>query len=145
MRLNVIKHGMRKSPEYRAWCGMHQRVKGQTHDSHLYVGKGITVCVRWKTFAAFFQDMGPRPTPQHSIDRIDGTKGYCPENCRWATPKEQGRNKSNNAVISWNGESLCLAQWSERTGIKQSTIRERLNRGYSPEEALKTSRYARVK
>ncbi len=80
--------------------------------------------------------MGEKPTPKHTIDRIDGTKGYSPENCRWATMVEQGNNVSRNRRIEVNGKSLTYAQWARELGASRHTIRERLLNGWPPEKAV---------
>lgn len=88
-------HGRRDTPEYRAWDGMKQRCtnpKARGYDR--YGGAGITVCDRWMySFENFYADMGDRPSSEHSLDRIDGSKGYSPNNCRWATRSEQQKNR----------------------------------------------------
>jgi len=101
-----------------------------------YGGRGIRVCAHWQLFKNFFADMGPRPSPKHTLDRIDNDKGYEPGNCRWATRKEQARNRSTSHLVQAFGQTLTLAEWSEKTSINQTTIRGRLKRGWAPERAL---------
>lgn len=107
-----------------------------------YGGRGIKVCDRWMEHRAglsnFLADMGPRPSRLHSLDRIDNNKGYSPENCRWATKKEQARNRSNNVFVEFKGKSQCLSAWAEEYGIHQSTLGSRLGRGWSMDKALST-------
>lgn len=88
-------HNASKTSEYRAWCGIRQRCFNPANCRYEgYGGRGITVCDRWnQSFLAFFEDMGPRPSPNHSIDRIDNDGNYEPSNCRWATRSQQQRNK----------------------------------------------------
>ena len=86
--------GRSQSLEYGSWWAMKQRCTDVNHKNYgTYGGAGIEVCERWSNFTNFIKDMGPKPTPEHSIDRIDGTKGYYKENCRWSTAIEQANNK----------------------------------------------------
>ncbi len=101
-----------------------------------YGGRGISVCPEWQTFEQFAKDMGPSPTQNHSLDRIDSNKGYCPENCRWATQLEQQNNRTNNQIITFNGETHTLSEWSRKTGILVSRLYERVRRGNPPEKVL---------
>lgn len=102
-----------------------------------YGARGIMVCDRWQSFENFYADMGPKPSPLHTIDRIDGTKDYTPENCRWATPKEQQRNIRSNVVLHHNGRSMIAADWSKVTGLDAKTIQSRISKlGWTVEEAL---------
>lgn len=103
-----------------------------------YGGRGITVCERWNiSFAAFFADIGPRPSSQHSLDRYPDNDGnYEMGNVRWATKSEQARNRHSSRLITWQGETLTLAAWSERTRLKAGTIAQRLKKGWAIDRAL---------
>ncbi len=128
----------RLSAEYGAWQGMRRRCY-QPGDAKfsLYGARGIGMCDRWRDdFAAFLADMGARPSPLFSLDRIDVNGPYSPENCRWATQKEQQRNRRDNRVIEFRGEKRCIAEWAELLGIKRATVQRRLSVGWSVERAL---------
>jgi len=102
-----------------------------------YGGRGIVVCERWRdSFESFFADIGPAPTLQHTIERINANGDYAPDNVRWATQTEQQRNRSTNAVITHNGESMPISAWAERTGIPIHTLGARVRRGWTTERAL---------
>lgn len=106
-------------------------------DYFRYGGRGITVCDRWaNSFEAFFVDMGCRPSAAHSLDRINNQGNYEPDNCRWATKKEQSRNQSTNNIIEFNGIRKSVAEWAEEFGLKADTIRKRLAHGMSVSRAL---------
>jgi hypothetical protein len=95
-----FKHGLYKTPEYNIWKGMKRRCYNKNYRQYKdYGGRGITICDRWlESFVNFYQDMGPRPNPNMNIERIDNNKGYEPSNCKWATTKEQNRNKNCNKI-----------------------------------------------
>lgn len=132
------KHGMWETPEYYTWEAINQRCCNAKHKAYdKYGGRGIKVCERWKKFENFFADMGQRPSPEHSIDRIDNNGDYCPENCRWTDTKTQNRNKHNNHILTINGISSCLSEWAEQPGAaNKNTIWSRLRRGWSEKEAV---------
>ena len=93
-----LTHGMSQTSEYRTWRSMKQRCTNPKHPYWgIYGGRGISVCDEWmSSFESFYDDMGPKPTPTHQIDRIDNEKGYFPLNCRWSTPKENSQNRGKN-------------------------------------------------
>jgi hypothetical protein len=104
-----------------------------------YGGRGITVCERWKnSFQAFYEDMGPRPSGQYTVERRDVNAGYTPENCYWATWAEQNINKRTIAKVSIDGKARTVTQWAEHFGISRTTIERRLKRGWSIEKAITT-------
>jgi hypothetical protein len=137
-RSKLVTHGMHKLPEYIVWCGMKQRCYGTYHDSyHRYGGRGIVVCDAWKdSFEAFYADMGPRPSPKHTLERHDNDGPYSKENCSWETHKVQHRNTRANNYITLHGRTECLTDWVEILGLNISTYYKRRYRGLSKEEAL---------
>jgi len=136
-------HGLRNTGEYHAWTGMRRRCNLKNtnkEDFNLYAGRGITVCDRWlESFENFIADMGMKPTPKHSIDRIDVNGNYEPSNCRWATNKEQGRNKRDNFYVTYKNETKALSEWCEILNLNYGTIRNRLKISkWSVEKAFTT-------
>jgi hypothetical protein len=130
--------GHYKTPEQKIWSAIKSRCfcKGDT-GYPWYGARGITVCDRWRdSYDNFMADMGPRPTPKHSIDRIDSNGHYEPSNCRWATKLEQANNTRANRVIVAFDRAQTLTQWSRETGIKVGTIWRRLKFGMVPEQAV---------
>jgi hypothetical protein len=131
------KHG--KPPEYRVWANMKERCTRPANNGYAdYGGRGITVCARWADdFGAFLADMGPRPTPQHTIDRIDNDGNYEPGNCRWATKAEQAFNRRSTVVVVRDGTEMALTAYARAEGICDKTLwyRHRLL-GESLDEAV---------
>ena len=133
-----VTHGMTGSSEYRAYNAAKNRCYNPNCPCYSkYGGRGITMCDLWKhSFDTFLQDMGLKPSPAHSLDRIDNNKGYYKDNCRWATIFEQNINRRNVKLISYKGLTLSAKEWSRRTGIGVCTIRKRIKEGYPPAFAL---------
>jgi hypothetical protein len=134
-------HGGSYTPEYRAWVRMIQRCENSNGPEFPgYGGRGIRVCARWRdSFEAFREDMGPKPSAGHSLDRFPDQNGdYEPGNCRWATNKQQSRNTRSNRLLTFNGETHCLAEWAAVTGVNSMALRSRLRKGWAVERALTT-------
>lgn len=134
-------HGMHGTPEYMAWVSLKQRCCNPKHKAYrLYGGRGVRVCRSWReSFAAFYADVGPRPSSGHSLDRYPDNDGdYKPGNVRWATTTEQSRNRRTARMIPAHGETLSLCEWSERNGISVQLISYRLKSGWAPEAAVST-------
>lgn len=118
----------RKPPLYDTWYGMHARCRTPSNNSFKYYGgKGIAVCERWSDYRDFAADMGPRPE-RHTLDRIDSTKGYSPENCRWATVQEQNSHKGDTQLHTLNGDTLPLKQWARRVGLSYQVLYNRVTK-----------------
>jgi hypothetical protein len=132
-------HGKSKSSTYNSWRAMNERChnKGAPQFAD-YGGRGIKVCERWRSFENFLADMGERP-PGKTIDRKDVNGDYEPDNCAWATSKQQNRNKKSNRLIEHAGITLCLSEWAESVGIRYGRLYDRLNKlGWSFEKAIRT-------
>lgn len=131
------KHGhSHRSREYGIWSLMRDRCNNPHNKSFPYYGgRGIKVCARWDDFSAFLSDMGASPA-KHTLDRIEGDKGYYPENCRWASRLEQARNRDYCRVIEYMGEKAKLVDIADRNGIPVSRVHNRLAKGWTPHRAL---------
>jgi hypothetical protein len=130
-----------KHPLYQLWCNMRRRCDNPSDESYPnYGGRGIGVCDRWRKFSNFLADMGPRPSPLHSIDRYPDKDGdYAPGNVRWATPTEQANNTRRNIILTAFGRSMTIAQWARETGLGQDTIEQRIRTlRWSHEKAITT-------
>lgn len=124
-------------PLYNVWASMRNRCNNPNYKQWAdYGGRGISICPEWASFDQFVEDMGPRPSPTHSIDRIDNDLGYSPKNCRWATKKEQQRNQRRAVFVSIEGVSHRLVEIVEKTGIKPETIVSRANAGMNMADIL---------
>lgn len=140
-----LRHGHARrdceTAEFKVWMGIIKRCCNvKDHNYMKYGARGITICDAWRhDYPAFLRAVGRRPTPEHSIERIDNGGNYEYGNVRWATRKEQGRNKRNNRLITFNGETKPVSQWAEEMGIQSKLIYGRLYKGWSPDRALTES------
>jgi hypothetical protein len=128
-----LSHGLAQSPEYKVWRTMKARCYSPNNLKFKnYGGRGITICPEWlNSFAQFISDMGRRPSEKHSIDRIDVNGNYEPDNCKWSTPIEQGRNKRNTHYLDTEWGLISIAEASEKSGVKIGTIHRRIKYGFS--------------
>lgn len=128
-------HGMSRTALYKLWSSMKARCGNpRAMNYSMYGGRGITVCNRWKKFENFYADMHPRPVGT-TLERMDNNKGYSPENCRWATPFDQGQNKRNNRLYEIHGSIYTLSDVSRKFRIPINTFRSRLVRGWKAQDA----------
>jgi hypothetical protein len=145
----LTKHGKTETREYNIWQLMLKRCYDPSNHKYPdYGGRGIAVCERWRnSFVAFLEDTGNAPSPQHSIDRFPDNDGnYEPGNTRWATPKQQARNRRSSKLVEFDGATRTIAEWAEVTGLSYDTIQQRLASGrWSIEKALTTPRMSNGK
>ena len=132
-----FKHGLSYTSTYSSWHGMLQRCYNpNSAAAKWYSKKGIEVSEDWKSFNNFYRDMGEKPSPNHSIERIDGSKGYSKNNCKWATIQEQNNNKSNNVYVTIDNEKMTLSSACRKLSINRSTVTSRIRRGMTPQQAI---------
>lgn len=128
-----------ETAEFTAWASMLQRCGDpNSKDFRNYGGRGIAVCLEWAgSFQIFLRDMGSKPSPEHSIERVDVEQGYSAENCIWATRSQQARNRRDKVTVILDGENCSLADVCEARGLPYHTIWQRMRRlNWSPEKAL---------
>ncbi len=131
-----VTHGMSKTKTYRCWWDIRKRCNNKNLSYYKnYGGRGITYCKDWDNFELFLRDMGECPIG-FTIERLDVNADYNRENCVWATRKQQGRNRRTNRIITYKGISKPVCQWSEDFGWGKMVIINRLNRGWSVDDAL---------
>lgn len=137
--MRVVENPKRKIPEYLAWKSMKSRCYSPSANKGSYKTNGITVCKEWlNDYERFFFDMGKKPTPKHSLDRIDNSGPYSKSNCQWVTHDVQVKNRGDfNKVFTFNGETKILKDWAKHFGLKYTTIHQRIFRsGLSFEDAI---------
>lgn len=127
-----------ETPEYRCWKSIKTRCYNKRYKQYKdYGGRGIKVCNRWlESFINFLDDMGPKPTPEHSIERSEVNGDYTTDNCYWATDAEQRKNRRTSRLITIAGRTQCLIDWLKELGVNRGTFESRERRGWSEVEAL---------
>ena len=130
-----------RTPEYVAWISIKHRCYDKTYSGYArYGGRGIRVCDEWlKSYEAFLAYVGRKPTPKHQIDRWPNNDGnYEPGNVRWATAEQNTRNRKSGLFVEYRGETKCVAEWAEITGVTRYIIYQRLYRGWDMEKIIST-------
>lgn len=130
-----------RTPEYYSWHNMISRVDmpqgtSKKKENKVYLNKRVEMHEPWRSFDMFFSDMGKKPSPTHTLDRKDNSKGYTPDNCRWATPTEQIRNRDCTRLITANGKTQTWTEWAEELGTTYEGIRGRVRLGWSEKDIV---------
>jgi len=140
-RIPSEKNGKNRSPEYTSYWAMIRRCKKSSFNGfHRYGGRGITICDRWlgpNGFDNFLADMGRKPSPKLELDRIDNDGNYEPNNCRWATRRENMSHMCRSRMIRLGDRVQSLSSWANELGVRRQKIEARLKRGWSVEAALR--------
>ncbi len=136
--MTKMTHGRSQTSEYKIWICIKDRCNNQNHSGfHQWGGRGIAICDEWnRSFEAFLEHVGPRPSLDHSIDRINNDGNYEPGNVRWATRSEQMRNIRTNVNVTHNGQTKTIAEWAAITGISRKTLYQRAKYKWPPDELL---------
>lgn len=128
---------------YTVWATMKQRCEDVNYRHYpRWGGRGIKIL--WASYEEFKRDMGPSFQPGLQIERVNNDGHYCKENCKWATAKEQARNRSSNVLMMFNGQTKTMIDWAEACGLRYSTLHRRISLGWSVECALTTPVYSRT-
>ena len=143
----VVHNGKLTRPSslraHKSWHAMwHRCIKPGAVGYADYGGRGITVCDRWKSFENFFADMGERPEGT-TLDRIDVNGNYEPKNCRWATDLQQNNNRTNSRVLTLDGKSMSVSEWSRELGVPRIRLANRVRRGWPVEQILNPNTFKR--
>lgn len=134
----TFKHGLTNTRTYRIWKGMRSRCLNKNYHSYQdYGARGITICAQWNDYQNFLTDMGIAPNGM-SIERKNNEGHYSPDNCIWATPRQQARNTRRNIVIEFRGERKTLIEWAENCDIKYATLKQRYKAGWNIESIFTT-------
>jgi hypothetical protein len=132
-------HGMSQTSEYKIWAGIKKRCYNMSYkEYHLYGGRGINMSPEWKeSFEAFYKDMGPRPSSNHSIERLDNSLGYNNQNCIWALPSQQTKNRRVSHFVTLDGSKIHLKEFANQLNVSYFTMYDWIvRRGASPETVI---------
>lgn len=141
-RRRLLQHGLSRTPEYHAWAGIRHRCLNPSSQAYEnYGGRGITICPEWRDdVVEFVKAVGQRPSPAHSLERVDNDRGYEPGNVRWATAMEQTYNRRNSRKLHYRGELRTMDSLAKEFGIKYTTLLRRVDDwGWDLERALNTT------
>lgn len=131
-------HGLHGTPAYMSWVRMKQRCLDKNcRDYKTYGAKGVVVCERWLAFENFYADMGDRPE-KLTLERINGNYGYDPENCRWASRRDQSLNRKITKWLTFNGRTMCMTDWAREFGLTKARLSQRLKAGWPIADAIVT-------
>lgn len=140
---SATTHGKSKTTEYRSWVKMRERCLDPECPAYPnYGARGIGICERWLDASNFLADMGAKPSRAHSLERIDNSKGYSPENCKWADRLEQSNNRRSNRPLTVDGVTRNISQWARIYDCSSDRIEARLRYGWTVEDAVKTPKSA---
>lgn len=130
-------HGLSSTKPYSVWKNMVDRCRNpENKDFHHYGGRGIAVCKEWLTLEGFMGDMGASFKDGLTLERVDNSKGYCEDNCRWATRKEQSNNLRSNRMVTYNGETLTMSQTAEKYNVNYYLLRSRMQQDWPAGKAI---------
>ena len=132
-----VRNDGKRTSEYMAWQGMLSRCRNPNYRQYAdYGGRGISVCDRWLIYENFLADVGRKPSPDLTIDRINNDGNYEPGNVQWASRKTQSRNRRNNVMVSDGTTSRCLSEWTGILGVSRDTLRGRVRLGWNDHDVL---------
>lgn len=128
---------MTNTPLHKIWMRMNKRCNNPNYESyHRYGGRGIKVCERWNLFENFYEDMKDGYSTGLTLERDNNDKDYSPNNCRWATKKEQANNRHTNRLLTCEGVTKTLMQFSESSGVPRTCIEKRISAGWDIKDAI---------
>ena len=140
----VVRHGRAGDPIHNIWLSMRQRCSNPSGAAYgRYGGRGIRVCKRWQVFENFLKDMGERPSPDMTIERINNDGNYCPSNCRWASRQDQANNTRRNKWLNTTDGPMTVAQAARRVGIRYGAMVHRIKAGWPDKDLLLPKRQGR--